>query len=207
MKKKILISAIVALSLALLIAVGGTVAWLLDSTDEITNTFTPSDVEITLTETFNADLDASVPGNDAWVAQMIPGVSTAKNPVVTVTNKTNVEIYLFVKVTTTNSPETYLTYDLTLDDGTWTPLTTDPTVWYIKVKPSNTAQSWHLLNGDTVTVNDSVTKEMMAGLYNADGTVNGNACPTITFKAYAMQTATFDTAEAAWAELNTPTNP
>ena len=205
MKKKILISAIVALSLSLLIAVGGTVAWLLDSTDEITNTFTPSDVEITLTETFNADLDNSVPGNDAWVAQMIPGVSTVKDPVVTVTNKTNVEIYLFVEVTITNSPDTYLNYDLTLDDGTWEQLTTANNVWYIRVSPSNTAQSWHLLNGDTVSVKNTVTKEMMAGLYNADGTVNGNACPTITFKAYAMQTATFDNAEAAWAELNPTT--
>ncbi|MBQ8258507.1 MAG: hypothetical protein IJY97_03000, partial [Clostridia bacterium] len=50
MKKKILISAIVALSLALLVAVGGTIAWLIDSDGNVVNTFTPSNVDVEVLE-------------------------------------------------------------------------------------------------------------------------------------------------------------
>ena len=50
MKKKILLASIIALSLALLVAVGGTIAYLFTDTQDVVNTFTYGDINITLQE-------------------------------------------------------------------------------------------------------------------------------------------------------------
>lgn len=81
MKKKVL--SIVAVVLVLCCAIGGTLAWLTAKSDVVTNTFAPSDINITLTETPNTDTDNDGKA-DAWKADMIPGFSYAKDPVVTV---------------------------------------------------------------------------------------------------------------------------
>ena len=83
MKKRTL-ALILALVLVFGAAVGGTIAYLTDTTDPVTNTFTVGKVDITLTETFNTDTDNDGT-NDAWKAQLIPGTTYAKDPVVTVT--------------------------------------------------------------------------------------------------------------------------
>ena len=57
MKKKIAL--LMACVMAFGIAVGGTLAWLTDTTGEVKNTFTDSDINITLTET---DTDSSKEG-------------------------------------------------------------------------------------------------------------------------------------------------
>ena len=62
--------ALVVLSLMMVLAVaavGGTLAWLTDSTQEVKNTFTTSDIEITLTESENLDL------------KMVPGFTITKD--------------------------------------------------------------------------------------------------------------------------------
>ena len=92
--------ALVVLSLMLVLvlaAVGGTVAWLTDSTDAVTNTFTVGDINITLTETWNT---ASVEDGekDSWTAKMIPGNQYLKDPKVTVQAGSEA-CYLFVKFT------------------------------------------------------------------------------------------------------------
>ena len=71
MKKKAWVS-LVAVVLVLCCAVGGTLAWLTAKSDVVTNTFAPSDINITLTETPNTDTDGNGE-NDAWKADMIPG--------------------------------------------------------------------------------------------------------------------------------------
>ena len=65
--------------LALLIggAVGGTLAWLIDKTDSITNTFTAGDIKITLDE-------PSYKTNADGKAKALPGDEIAKDPTVTV---------------------------------------------------------------------------------------------------------------------------
>ena len=55
MKKKGWLS-VVALVLVLCCAVGGTLAWLTDTTDPVTNTFTVGDIDIDLTESDHLDL-------------------------------------------------------------------------------------------------------------------------------------------------------
>ena len=66
MKKKTL-ALFLALALVLGGVIGGTMAWLTDKTPEIVNTFTDSDIEITLTETGAT--------NNANSYKMVPGLS------------------------------------------------------------------------------------------------------------------------------------
>lgn len=178
MKKKAWVS-LVAVVLVLCCAVGGTLAWLTDKTGEVKNTFSPSDINITLTETPNTDTDGNGE-NDAWKADMIPGFSYTKDPVVTVKGD-SVDCYLFVKFEEKGNPATYLTYTSTLTAANgWTQGdSTDipSSVWYRKVTANAADQSWNLLNGDTIAVKDTVAKDNMADAAKAE----------LVYTAYATQ--------------------
>lgn len=194
MKKKAWVS-LVAVVLVLCCAVGGTLAWLTDKTGEVKNTFSPSDINITLTETPNTDTDGNGE-NDAWKADMIPGFSYTKDPVVTVEDD-SVDCYLFVKFEEKGNPATYLTYNSTLTAANgWTQgdSTSIPSnVWYRVVKAGDTTKSWNLLDGNTIAVKDTVTKDNMATAANAE----------LVYTAYATQLYESNgvefTAAKAWA--------
>ena len=176
MKKKIAIS-IVAVALVLCCAIGGTLAWLTDKTDPVTNTFTVGDINIELKET-TSDY------------KMVPGNTIAKDPKVTV--KANSEAcYLFVKVTKSGNFDQFLTYAKA--DG-WTQYEGITDVWYRTVPASNANQEFEVLKDSKVTVKGTVTKEMMT---SSDFTK-----PTLTFKAAAVQTANLTLAQA-YAEATT----
>ena len=196
---------LIAMAVVLLLGcvTGGTLAWLTSTTDPVTNTFTTADVSITLKETYNTDSDNDNE-NDKWVAQMIPGYSYTKDPVVTVEDDSE-DCWLFVKFEEKNDASKYLTYtsNLSTDNG-WTQgdgTAIPADVWYRTVLKTADTKSWHLLSGDTVTVNaESVTKDTMTAAANAQ----------LVYTAYAAQykksaTVAFTPAEA-WAVLN-PTTP
>ena len=196
MKKKITI-AVVALALVLCSVVGFTFAWLLDTTTPVKNTFTAGDVDITLIETKNPDGSENEGGVTNWAAQMIPGEVYAKNPIVTVTDETNVDCYLFVKFEQSEYASTYLTYESTLTESNgWTQGNgTDipDNVWYREVKTTDDIKSWNLLKDDTITVNsESVTKDTMSKASNQ----------SLTYTAYAVQKDNL-TVSDAWKSLNT----
>lgn len=173
---------VLVLAMVMLIGslIGGTLAWLVDSTGKVENVFTTADIGVTLTETFNAKSKDGLTENDIWQAQMIPGYSYTKDPKVEVST-TSVDCYLFVKFEETNNPSTYLTYTSTLTaangwtqgDGTDIPAN----VWYRKVMTSDTTRSWELLSGNTISVKDTVTKDNMETAKSA----------TLTYTAYASQ--------------------
>ena len=81
-----IVTILLALALLVCCGIGGTVAWLMDSTEAVTNTFTIGDIYLTLVESpYNADgtygeakegFDNSYP--------LIPGNSYKKDPKVTV---------------------------------------------------------------------------------------------------------------------------
>lgn len=71
MKKKSL-ALLVAVVLVIGCVIGGTLAWLTDSTEQVKNTFTTSDIDITLTETTGTEY------------KMVPGYTIAKDPKATV---------------------------------------------------------------------------------------------------------------------------
>lgn len=198
--KKLLIT-VVCLSVILCVMVAGTIAWLKDNTQEITNTFTPSNIGITLTETEH--------GVD-YKFQMIPGKTYDKNPSVTVT--TDIACYVFVKVDekiglftykdsqnndVTATFAAYLQYDMA---SGWIAIDGVPGVYYREVSANDT---FDVIHGNTVSVPGAVTKAMMEALKTAGAT----NYPTLTFTAYAIQQYGFDTAADAWAELNPPAQP
>lgn len=207
MKKKILLASIIALSLALLVAVGGSIAWLIADANEIENVFSPSDIEITLTETMNVENDSSHDGPDAWMKQMIPGNSIDKNPAVTVTSKTNIPVWLFVKVTESDNLDDYIEY--TIADG-WklypsgnidtTATGAQEYVIYREVSVAEIGTEYKILANDKVTVKNTVTKQMMNSL------TAQNVYPTLTFDAAAVQMDNL-TLEAAYAQAWSTTNP
>lgn len=182
--KKILVLALAAV-LLVAVSVGGTVAFLQDRTQEIVNTFTTSNIDITLKESQNLDL------------KMVPGKALTKDPVVTVI-KDSEDCWLFVKVEKTEGFDTYLTYKMA--DG-WTELTDVPGVYYRSVTASSDKdQEFHVIKDDkvTVTTDASLTNEQMDKL-------EGNN-PKMTITAYAIQKVNFDTAKEAWAEVSKLSN-
>lgn len=188
MRKKITI-VVTALALVLCFAVGGTLAWLVDKTEEVKNTFTYGDINIDLTETTTE-------------YKMIPGIEIAKDPTVVV--KADSEAcWLFVEVKESKNLDTYIIY--TMESG-WTALgDAYPGVYYREVAASEEDQTFDVIgnNGvdgtgtfvpDKVLVKDSVTKEML--------TAEEFTAPTLTFTAYAVQKEGFTSATAAWVEAS-----
>ncbi len=192
MNKKILVT-VVAAALLLCVAVGGTIAYLTATSAEVTNTFSPSTIGLTLAET-DSDSDGK-PNENTYT--MIPGKIISKNPEVTV--KANSEkAYVFVKLekvgsytvnNETKGFDDYLTYEMA--EG-WTELTgvTGVTGVYYRTVETNTAdQKYAVLKNNQVTVKDTVTSAMMAALVetSADDGTKTNNYPQLKITAYAIQ--------------------
>ena len=192
------------LALVLVVAVasvGGTIAWLTDKTDPVTNTFTVGDINITLTETFNTDTNNDGT-NDAWQAKLIPGTTYDKDPVVTV--KANSEkCSLFVKFEEINNPSNYLEYSSNLKESEWTQLDqdTNKNVWYKVVESSTNDQSWNLLAGNQVTVKDTIVKSGTTGITAPVMPTHENA-PQLKYTAYAIQFENMTDAADAWSKVS-----
>ena len=178
-----LVVAMLAVTLLIGCAIGGTVAWLTDKTTAVTNTFTYGDINIELTETKPTNKQAKI----------IPGVDIEKDPKVTV--KANSEAcWLFVKV---QEAGTFVADKVTysIADG-WTKLTGVmgvDNVYYCEVDATTADTDFAVLRDNKVTVSDTLTKEDIKNI-----TTN----PTLTFTAYAVQKDGFNTAAAAWAEAS-----
>lgn len=178
--KKTLI-AVVSTVLICCCVFGGTLAWLMDKTESITNTFTVGNVDITLTETGATD--------NAQSFKMVPGSDIAKDPKVTVEAGSE-ECYVFIKIEKANDFDNYMTY--TIADG-WTAVAGADGVYSRLVKTDEMGTPISVLKDDKVTVKNTVTKDMMDDIN--DNTVDA---PTLTFTAYAVQKANVDNAAAAW---------
>ena len=173
--------------------IGGTIAWLTDTSDTVVNTFTDSDIEITLTE---SDTDPNTAG-EQHDYKMVPGYTITKDPKVTVETGSE-KCYLFVKLEKANNFDSFLTYDIA--DG-WTPLDGVNGVYYRVVDATTTDTSFSVLKGDKVTVLGSVTKAMMDGLSEAN-------YPKLTVTAYASQyqknAEIAFTVNQAWTNISNP---
>lgn len=199
-----LLSTIALMMLVAVVSIGGTMAWLQVKTDAVVNTFTSSDINITLTETGATENEQSF--------KMVPGCEIAKDPKVTVTAGSE-PCWLFVKIDKSENYDTYMNaYAVHAgQDYTWTALTQDKEgnavsgVYYIEgVDASSSAQEYYVLaasatnaNGH-VTVSGNVTKEQMNALTE-------ETYPKLSFTAYAVQSAGFTTAAEAWAQALTQT--
>ena len=194
MKKRIAL--ILAVVLLLGIAVGATIAWLTDTTEEVKNTFIHSTLDVTLEETTGDEY------------KMIPGHYVEKDPKAGVPAGSE-DAYLFVKVesnmTITEANDVYsvgeyLEYEIA--DG-WTLVPGESNVYYrtVMADAAEADRAFYVLKDNKVYVKNTVTKEMMDAL--AEDTTK---YPTLTFQAYAVQywennTTPFEPAEA-WAKIS-----
>ena len=184
--KRILLAAVAAL-LLVAVSVGGTLAWLTATTTPVINTFTESNIDITLTESTNLDL------------KMVPGKVITKDPEVAVVDGSE-DCWLFVKVEKSENFDSFMTY--TMADG-WQLVDGTTNVYARKVLATATTKTFSVLANDKVTVKTSVTKEDMKDL-------TADTYPTLTFTAYATQlyksNNTEFTAKEAWAAYSNPTD-
>lgn len=179
-----LVVAMLAVTLLIGCAIGGTVAWLTAKTDAVVNTFTYGDINITLAETTGANY------------KIIPGKDINKDPKVTV-KKDSEACWLFVKV---EEEGTFVAGKVTysIADG-WTKLTGVTgvdNVYYREVGAVTADTDFAVLKDNKVTVSDTLTKEDIKNI-----TTN----PTLTFTAYAVQKDGIDTVEAAWEKVSSST--
>ena len=131
---KKLVVAVVALSLALVTFAGATLAFLLDSTDPVVNTFTYGKIDITLTET---EGDVQTDGSHLF-AGVVPGDSVDKDPTVTVLAGSE-ECYVYVKITN-NLDNANVTTDMSAGEGkTWEIVHTEGDVTLYRYKETVTA--------------------------------------------------------------------
>lgn len=198
MKKKAIV-AVVALVLVLCCAMGGTLAWLVDSTTEVKNTFTYGDINISLWEhELNEDgltlSDDVFTGAEQTGFKMIPGNNIEKDPTVTVKADSEAS-WLFVKIVESNNFDDFMTYGVA---SGWTQLTVDAEgnaitdlIYYREVAATTADTDFAVLENDSVSVKGSVTKGMLK-----DGVF---VAPTLSFTAYAVQRdANITTAAQAW---------
>ena len=156
-------------------SIGGTVAWLTDTTTPVTNTFTAGDINITLAETTGSDY------------KMVPGVDISKDPKVTV-EKNSEDCYLFVKVEGLNDIPNFVEYSIA--DG-WTALgIAYPGVYYRTVSNSTQDQPFDVIAGNKLTVPSTVTKAMLQ-----------DKGFELTFTAYAIQQTGMTDAVDAWTKV------
>ncbi len=174
--KKSLIS-LLTVAVVLCCAIGGTVAWIMDKTGPVTNTFTVGDINIELTETTG----------DTY--KMVPGNVLAKDPEVTVLSGSEA-CWLFVKVEASDNFDDFMEYEMA--DG-WIALAGHPGIYYREVPATSADTDFAIIKDNEVLVKDTVTKEMM----NDESFEE----PTLTFTAYAVQKDHIDTAAAAWEKL------
>lgn len=187
--------------------IGGSLAWLQDSATPVTNTFTTSNIGVTLTETTKD-------------YKMVPGHTISKDPIVTVKADSE-DCWVFIKVTESKEPDldAYIDYDIDLNNWTLLEESVDKdgneeSVYYCKatditddrnIKVLGYTDTSNVFHSEEVLVKSTVTKVMMDNIYS--GKVNE---PTLTFQAYAAQlyknNNTEFTVEEAWDIVNSEGN-
>lgn len=169
-KKKPLI---LALALVLLVVgvVGGTIAYLMDTTATLTNIFEVAKIRLELTESGTTD--------NARSYVMVPGQTLPKDPKVTVKGLSQ-KCYVFVEIQKVNNPDAWLDYTVNTGTDKWTQLD-DQNVYYMI---ADTTLLNHdlpdILVGNQVTVKDTVTEDQLEAL-------TAETYPKLNFTAYAVQ--------------------
>jgi predicted ribosomally synthesized peptide with SipW-like signal peptide len=219
-KRITLSSKALALILALVLMigglVGGTIAWLTDETEEVSNVFTTSDIGVSLTETEQE-------------YKMVPGWTIDKDPKASVTAGSE-DSYLFIKVVESGGdvsvgepPVTYTFDDFiayAIDEG-WTALDPDdyPGIYYRVIDDETEKGFDYIILGDGSYTFDSVTytwannqvltkPEVTEQMMAAVDLLDPPNPPTLSFTAYAAQLyksdgVTFTPADA-WATIPSP---
>ena len=187
MSKK-MIAGLLAVVLVLTTVIGGTLAYLSDKTEAVVNTFTVGNIDIDLTESTG----------DSY--KMVPGNKYAKDPVVTV-GADSEECWLFVKVEEENNDianqqgEKYVQYAVNAEWKKLEGVDGVNNVWY---KEKVAAGSTHYVLADNAAMNANGSVTINEKITQDDMPLTIDEYPTLTFTAYAVQSANIETVEAAW---------
>lgn len=176
--------ALLALVLVIGCVAGGTVAWLVAKTEPVVNTFTYGNIDIALAESTGTSY------------KVIPGTTIKKDPTVTV--KAGSEAcWLFVKVEESGTfVADKVTYAI---DKDWTALEGEKGVYYRKVAAVTADTDFSVLEGNKITVKDTLTKGDIKDIAATN--------PTLKITAYAVQQENIADAATAWSKIPQPTNP
>ena len=172
-------------------AAGATMAWLTDSSQRVTNTFTYGDININLTET--------MPENQT--AKMIPGSVIKKDPKVTVEAGSE-PCYVFVKIEPTEEYATFFgEFEAKNVEDDWYLLPGEENVYYQIVNPNGgqsltSDEDLYVLKNNEVQVLDTVRKKDMEGIEAPTASK-----PTLSFTAYAVQLQNIETPQEAWEQI------
>lgn len=220
MKKKIAVA--VSLLLVVALSVGGTIAWLTDTSDTVVNTFTIGKVDIDLTESGATQGTTTGPLAKEY-SGILPGASYAKDPTVSV-DKDSEACWLFVKIeestdnawTSGADSGKYVNYtvkNLVTGDaveGSWKLLAGTNNVYYMPVAKAaadaTQDKAFQVLAG--TDSNDANGNSMANGKvtidgehYTAENAKNLNL--SLTFTAYAVQMSSFENnPTGAWNEVS-----
>jgi len=186
-KTKKVVALAVAFILVVVCAVGGTLAWLKDSTETITNTFRYGKVDIELDESkgyFTSD--------NNYEFLLSEGADIEKDPTITV--KANSEdSYIFVKLDKSENFDEILSYEI--NDG-WTALDGEDGVYYMVYSKTDADEEIQVLKDNKISVNLGVTNAQLEALTDL---------PTLAITAYAVQAKNEEgvfTVEEAWELIN-----
>lgn len=172
--------ALLAVVLVIGCVAGGTVAYLIDTTPQVTNTFTFGDINITLAES---------PAE----YKIVPGVDIPKDPFVTVKAGSE-KCYLFVKVEEKNWLTGKLTYEIDNTKG-WQAVPGETNVYYQVVDSQAADKVIPVLKGNVVHASTALTK--------TDIVTDQTKLPQLIFTAYAVQYDAITDVAAAWAQAKT----
>jgi len=221
MKKKVLLT-VLCMVLVSAVSILGTLAYLTDS-ERVENTFTVGAVDIVLDE---ADVDEDgqpIPGADRVKGNkyhLIPGKTYTKDPTMTVGEDSEesylrlmVEINCLSELDAIFAPQgaDLLSIFTGYDPNTWlyegeTRNTTDNTITYeFRYKEAVNGKD---ANGGP----EAKTLDALFDSFTLPTFINGDQLKTletlkITVTGHAIQTATFDTEDAAWAAFDQQMNP
>lgn len=184
-----------AVCLMIFSVIGGSLAWLMTSTDPIVNVFTYGDIRIKLEETKGEVL------SDGRYFKMTPGKVIEKDPKISVLADSE-DCWLFVKIDESSDKALSDYIEYAIADG-WTALQEAPGVYFRAVDSSSEVQTFSVLKDDKVTVKGSVTLEMLQALDSSN-------YPKMTFTGYAVQRDmsidAIDSAAEAWLLISQSSN-
>lgn len=185
MKKKNLLMMALSLCLVAVVAVGGTLAYLSDSSDSVTNTFSFGTIDVTLSEdqpdvTGNETITVNEDNGYSY-ANVVPGQTLNKAPKLTVT--TTVDAYVFARVTVGEN--------MNLGNITkgWTQVPETNNVWYKAVSGQESMQDLGTLFTQVTVGTTALDSEDTLG--------------TIKIEVAAVQQAGFNDVKAAYDAANT----
>ena len=186
------------LSLVLVIGcvAGGTLAWLVAKTTPVTNTFSVGNITIELKEhTLDANGVLTTTETTAIdTYKIVPGTEQNKDPFVRVTaNSEACWVFVQIKETNNTAGDSLKYVSWSIADG-WTLLENSNGVsTYYRTNnytSSADAVTYPVLSENVVSYSSDLTKTMIDAL--------GTNKPTLTLKAFAVQSNASDTAADAW---------